>query len=85
MLAELKPSKEHTGGAWYTDQTFDAEFVNVLKQQCVQFVVRQVRVLYLERERESEREGEIKQNRFSIIHGSKRFGPWEIVFYVSPL
>jgi DNA-directed RNA polymerase III subunit RPC6 len=50
MLAELKPSKEHTGGAWYTDQTFDAEFVNVLKQQCVQFVVRQVRILDLERE-----------------------------------
>ena len=47
MLAELKPSKEHTGGAWYTDQTFDAEFVNVLKQQCVQFVVRQVRILVL--------------------------------------
>ena len=54
MLAELKPSKEHTGGAWYTDQTFDAEFVNVLKQQCVQIVVRQVRILDLwERERES--------------------------------
>ena len=47
MLAELKPSKEHTGGAWYTDQTFDAEFVNVLKQQCVQIVVRQVRILDL--------------------------------------
>lgn len=41
MLAELKPSKELTGGAWYTDQEFDSEFINVLKQQCVQFVLKQ--------------------------------------------
>lgn len=41
MLAELKPSKELTGGAWYTDQEFDSEFINVLKQQCVQFILKQ--------------------------------------------
>ncbi|KAH7444706.1 hypothetical protein KP509_02G089100 [Ceratopteris richardii] len=41
MLAELKPSKELTGGAWYTDQQFDSEFINVMKQQCVQFVMKQ--------------------------------------------
>eukprot|EP00250_Pteridium_aquilinum_P028806 c3786_g1_i1 orf=667-1548(-) len=41
MLAELKPSKELTGGAWYTDQVFDSEFINVMKQQCVQFVLKQ--------------------------------------------
>eukprot|EP00249_Psilotum_nudum_P007454 c20568_g1_i1 orf=274-1158(+) len=41
MLAELTPSKELTGGAWYTDQEFDAEFINVLKQQCMQIVIKQ--------------------------------------------
>lgn len=41
MLAELKPSKELTGGAWYTDQVFDSEFINVMKQQCLQFVLKQ--------------------------------------------
>lgn len=41
MLAELKPSKELTGGAWYTDQEFDSEFIDVLKRQCVQFVLKQ--------------------------------------------
>ncbi|XP_057855537.1 uncharacterized protein LOC131065136 isoform X1 [Cryptomeria japonica] len=42
MLAELTPSKEITGGAWYTGQTFDAEFTNVVKQQCLRFVRQQV-------------------------------------------
>lgn len=32
MLYELEPSKELTGGAWYTDQQFDAEFTEILTQ-----------------------------------------------------
>ena len=30
MLKDLEPSKEITGGAWYTEQEFDAEFITVL-------------------------------------------------------
>lgn len=41
MLAELTPSKEITGGAWYTGQNFDTEFTNIVKQQCLQFVLQQ--------------------------------------------
>lgn len=41
MLAELTPSKEITGGAWYTGQNFDKEFTNIVKQQCLQFVLQQ--------------------------------------------
>lgn len=41
MLAELTPSKEITGGAWYTGQNFDKEFTNIVKQQCLQFILQQ--------------------------------------------
>lgn len=41
MLAELTPSKDITGGAWYTGQNFDTEFTNIVKQQCLQFVLQQ--------------------------------------------
>jgi DNA-directed RNA polymerase III subunit RPC6 len=38
MLYELTPTKEITGGPWYTDQEFDHEFVDELGN----FIVRQV-------------------------------------------
>lgn len=41
MLAELTPSKDITGGAWYTGQNFDTEFTNIVKQQCLHFVLQQ--------------------------------------------
>lgn len=41
MLFDLTPSREVTGGAWYTEQDYDAEFVDVVKQQCLQFITRQ--------------------------------------------
>jgi DNA-directed RNA polymerase III subunit RPC6 len=44
MLFELTPSREVTGGAWYTEQDYDAEFVDVVKQQCLQFITKQARV-----------------------------------------
>lgn len=31
MLFDLVPSPEHTGGAWYTDQEFDEEFVMAIR------------------------------------------------------
>ena len=39
MLAELEPSKEITGGAWYTEHEFDAEFITVLTEACHRFIL----------------------------------------------
>ena len=41
MLAELTPSKEINGDAWYTGLNFDMEFTNIVKQQCLQFTLQQ--------------------------------------------
>nr|CAB3265035.1 DNA-directed RNA polymerase III subunit RPC6-like [Phallusia mammillata] len=34
MLFSLQPDRSVTGGAWYSDQDFESEFVEVLSQQC---------------------------------------------------
>eukprot|EP00245_Coleochaete_scutata_P005802 TRINITY_DN19670_c0_g1_i1.p1 TRINITY_DN19670_c0_g1~~TRINITY_DN19670_c0_g1_i1.p1 ORF type:complete len:316 (-),score=71.55 TRINITY_DN19670_c0_g1_i1:238-1098(-) len=44
MLYELEPSKEITGGAWYTEHEFDAEFIAVLRQQSLDIVLREAMV-----------------------------------------
>lgn len=41
MLYELEPSRELTGGAWYTENQFDSEFIEVLREACYQYIVRQ--------------------------------------------
>ena len=38
MLFELEPDHSVTGGAWYSDQDFESEFVEILNQQCYRFV-----------------------------------------------
>ena len=38
MLYNLEPDRSITGGAWYQDQDFEAEFVDVLNQQCLRFL-----------------------------------------------
>lgn len=39
ILAELEPSSEHTGGAWYNeDQEFDEEFINAIYVQVLKFM-----------------------------------------------
>ncbi|KAK7507017.1 hypothetical protein BaRGS_00001868 [Batillaria attramentaria] len=38
MLYNLEPDTSVTGGAWYTDQDFESEFVEVLNQQCFKFL-----------------------------------------------
>lgn len=38
MLFNLEPDKSLTGGAWYSDQDFEAEFVGILAQQCYRFL-----------------------------------------------
>lgn len=38
MLFDLVPDTSVTGGAWYQDQDFEVEFVDVLNQQCYRFL-----------------------------------------------
>lgn len=38
MLYNLEPDHTLTGGAWYSDQDFEAEFVDVLTQQCYRYL-----------------------------------------------
>lgn len=38
MLYNLEPDNSVTGGAWYQDQDFEAEFVDVLNQQCYRYL-----------------------------------------------
>ncbi|XP_054881971.1 DNA-directed RNA polymerase III subunit RPC6-like [Poeciliopsis prolifica] len=38
MLYNLQPDRTVTGGAWYSDQDFESEFVEVLNQQCFKFL-----------------------------------------------
>lgn len=38
MLFNLDPNPEVTGGAWYQDSDFEAEFVDVLNQQCLRYL-----------------------------------------------
>lgn len=39
MLYNLEPDSSVTGGAWYSDQDFESEFVDVLSQQCYKFLL----------------------------------------------
>lgn len=38
MLYNLEPDRSVTGGAWYQDSDFEAEFVDVLNQQCFRYL-----------------------------------------------
>ncbi|XP_039258697.1 DNA-directed RNA polymerase III subunit RPC6-like [Styela clava] len=38
MLFNLEPDSSITGGAWYSGQDFESEFVDVLNQQCYKFL-----------------------------------------------
>ncbi len=38
MLYEVEPDRSVTGGAWYNDQDFESEFVEILNQQCYRFL-----------------------------------------------
>ncbi|ESO85370.1 hypothetical protein LOTGIDRAFT_183760 [Lottia gigantea] len=38
MLYNLEPDRSVTGGAWYSDQDFESEFVEVLNQQCLKYL-----------------------------------------------
>lgn len=38
MLFNLEPDRSVTGGAWYSEQEFEAEFIEILNQQCYRFI-----------------------------------------------
>lgn len=38
MLYNLEPDRSITGGAWYQDQDFESEFVDILNIQCLRFL-----------------------------------------------
>ena len=46
MLYNLEPHASVTGGAWYSDQDFEAEFVDILNQQCFKFLQQKVVLLF---------------------------------------
>lgn len=50
MLYNLEPDTSVTGGAWYTDQDFESEFVEVLNQQCYKFLEQKVSVFMVRSE-----------------------------------
>ncbi|CAD5111375.1 DgyrCDS691 [Dimorphilus gyrociliatus] len=38
MLYDVEPDRSLTGGAWYSNQDFESEFVDILNQQCFKFL-----------------------------------------------
>lgn len=59
MLYNMEPDRSVTGGAWYQDQDFEAEFVDILNQQCLRF-------LQIKRDgAEKKREGPLAAKQFS--------------------
>ncbi|KAL4717932.1 hypothetical protein ACJJTC_001350 [Scirpophaga incertulas] len=38
MLYNLEPDRSISGGAWYQDQDFESEFVDILNRQCLKFL-----------------------------------------------
>ncbi|XP_067136463.1 DNA-directed RNA polymerase III subunit RPC6 [Centruroides vittatus] len=42
MLYNVEPDRSVTGGAWYSDQEFESEFVDILNQQCYRYLQQKV-------------------------------------------
>lgn len=49
MLYEVTPSSEVTGGAWYTDQELDTDFIDTLASACYKYIYSRVctKMLYI--------------------------------------
>lgn len=41
MAFDVEPAREISGGAWYTEHEFDAEFISTLRQACINFIERE--------------------------------------------
>uniref|UniRef100_UPI00398F16AF DNA-directed RNA polymerase III subunit RPC6 isoform X1 n=2 Tax=Pristiophorus japonicus TaxID=55135 RepID=UPI00398F16AF len=64
MLYNLQPDRSVTGGAWYSDQDFESEFVEVLNQQCFKFLQNKAEVA-----RESKQSPMVQRNSsFATSH-----------------
>lgn len=48
MLFHLEPHESLTGGAWYSDQEFETEFVDILNDRCQQYLQRKVSQLFVQ-------------------------------------
>lgn len=44
MLYDVTPSSEVTGGAWYTDQELDTDFIETLAVTCYKYIYSRVRI-----------------------------------------
>ena len=47
MLSELTPDESVTGGAWYSDQDFESEFVEILNDHCYKFLEQKVCCVFI--------------------------------------
>ena len=45
MLYDLVPDESLTGGAWYSDQEFETEFVDILNMKCYQYLQKKVQYM----------------------------------------
>ncbi|KAB1262382.1 DNA-directed RNA polymerase III subunit RPC6 [Camelus dromedarius] len=76
MLYNLQPDRSVTGGAWYSDQDFESEFVEVLNQQCFKFLqTKELKMLkWAETARESKQNPMIQRNSsFASSHEVWKF------------
>jgi DNA-directed RNA polymerase III subunit RPC6 len=73
MLFTLEPDRSVTGGAWYSDQDFESEFVEILNQQCYRFLYQK-----LEKARESS-DGPLSVKNISLASSK------EVLKYISEL
>ena len=46
MLYNIEPDQSVTGGAWYSDQDFESEFVEVLNEQCYKYLQQKVKKIF---------------------------------------
>ena len=70
ILYDVCPDEAVTGGAWYSDQEFESEFVEVLNQHCLKFLQQKVKGGgggWRERERERERKSMTKVLRLDFF------------------
>jgi len=42
MLNEIEPDRSVTGGSWYSGNDYESEFIEVLGQQCLRFLLEKV-------------------------------------------
>jgi DNA-directed RNA polymerase III subunit RPC6 len=74
-LYDVEPDRSVTGGAWYSDQDFESEFVEILNQQSYRF---------LHQKLEKSRESCLAGGPLAVINGSHANSK-EVLKYISEL